>query len=130
MDILDGRNNQARQFVIARSEKYKTSEPAGYMFVVPKNSVVLKFAVVVLKADSNSNASIQFNMQAGNTSYNVMELDLNAEGINQKDASHLACYQPTGGKVYVTLNNVNGDGEFFVLLEIATDNTTGAYLGE
>ena len=37
---------------------------------------------------------------------------------------------PSHYLLYVNFNNVNGDGEFFALLEIATDNTTGTYLGE
>ena len=125
---LDGKNNQAKEVIVARSRKYAT-DASGELFNLPVGSVVIRATVVITKADTTANATNPSILSIKVDGTEIASVETNATGIKQVNVTDLAAFAETGGVVTITPGNAAGDGEMFVILDIVTNNTTGAYLG-
>jgi len=125
---LDSKNNQAKEVIVARSSKYATNA-SGKLFNLPVGGVVTKVTAVITKADTTADANNPSTLSIKVDGTEIASVETNATGIKQVDVTDLAAFAETGGVVTIIPGNAAGDGEMFVILDIVTNNTTGAYLG-
>jgi len=120
---LDGKNNQAKSVQLARSKVYPTNA-SGELFNMPIDGVVSRVTVVVTKADSTDGATLTVTIDGTS----IATADLTSTGIKTTEVTDIAGYTPTGGVMSISSTG-GGDGTMFVIAEIDTNNTDGAYLG-
>lgn len=122
---LEGKTNQKRKVSALKSPVMATSG-ANTLWTIPAGSIVDKVVVVVTTADTDATTPASVDVAVGGTV--VANAGTSVAGKVNVETTDLAAVVTAKSDVTVSATGA-GDGQYYVVVYLVEDNTTGEYVG-